>query len=341
MNTKIQLHDFVSQSSSGFVGTAAKAPSPKAVQKAAAILKANKQAAVDKLAEKAGGPIETLSQLQDDHSAARKVDNAKIEKLNTQIARIQANLTKREANFNGKVAKLVGRVEKIRKALDDRGQTLKLPKNIASLFQADPSAAPDAEPKPAKKALGKGLKDLVGDKGKTKKAVDKMSSKDSKPDRHEGKKKVPKKMRSESASGTVVEETDLSAKEVSGIIKGELELYTQEAPKLTGKATRSSAGTLTGAQMIPKGKKMSRNLHDISMGPSHERSLVMFMSERRTVEDIVTNILEEVDVPEHDGKLGSTSKVIIQSDDGQNVLWIHTVKNIDQVINHDYLPGKK
>lgn len=168
--SNIQLHDFMA--------TAAKAPSKKAVKKAAEVLKQKQAAKAANIADKAQTSIDRLVKLATENAANERVDDAKIAKLQAQIQRIEQGKVKRTRKQEHKIQTLVERIQKVRDKLKEKDHgDLKLPKIILPYFED--AVEETEEEKPSKKALGKGLNDLKGDGGKTKKSIKQMTSESS------------------------------------------------------------------------------------------------------------------------------------------------------------------
>lgn len=170
--SNIHLHDFMA--------VAAKAPSKKAVKKAAEVLKQKQAAKAANIADKAQSSIDRLVKLATDNAASERVDDAKIAKLQAQVQRIEQGKVKRTRKQEHKIQTLVERIQKVRDKLKEKDHgDLKLPKIILPYFEDAVEETSEEDTKPAKKALGKGLNDLKGDGGKTKKSIKQMTSESS------------------------------------------------------------------------------------------------------------------------------------------------------------------
>ncbi len=185
-----------------FTATAAKAPSDKAVKKAAAVLKTADKAKVAAISEKLKGLIDQAVQIGSDETAARKVTDAQKQKLQGQMDKIVQKQDAASTKADAKIAKMAPRIAKLQDQLLRAGGKNLIPTSLAAYFRS-PAAEKAAKSKKStavddgqqdyvddvlgtgkkKKALGKGLSDLVSKtkkaKGKTKKAVKKMISQSS------------------------------------------------------------------------------------------------------------------------------------------------------------------
>jgi hypothetical protein len=143
---KIQFRDFTSLS--------AKAPSAKAVKKAAAVLKDADKAKVADISGKLKELIDQAVQIGTDNAAERKVSDAQMSKLQAQMAKIENKQNTAFEKADAKIAKLAPRIAKLQDQVLKAGGKNMIPPSLSEYFKA-PVAQVDV-PKKAKK----GLKDL-------------------------------------------------------------------------------------------------------------------------------------------------------------------------------------